>query len=92
MFGAYGRSVYGNSITFVSQAALDNKVHERLKLQKRIEAVKGCREISKDQMVHNHSMPNIEVNPETYEVKVDGQVVTCEPAIRLPMAQRYYMF
>ena len=92
MFGAYGRSVYGNSITFVSQAAFDNKVHERLKLQKRIEAVKGCREISKDQMVHNHSMPNIEVNPETYEVKVDGQVVTCEPAIRLPMAQRYYMF
>jgi urease subunit alpha len=92
MFGAYGRSMYGNSITFVSQAAYENKVHERLKLQKRIEPVIKCRDISKKDMIHNGEMPQIEVNPETYEVKVDGQIITCEPATELPMAQRYFMF
>jgi urease subunit alpha len=92
MFGAYGRSVYGNSITFISQAAYDNKVHEQLNLQKRIEPVKKCRDISKKDMIHNGEMPLIEVNPETYEVKVDGQLITCEPATELPMAQRYFMF
>jgi urease subunit alpha len=92
MFGAYGRSVYGNSLTFLSQAAYDANVHGQLKLQKRVEPVKGCRTVSKADMVLNDKMPRIEVNPETYEVLVDGQLVTCEPASKLPMAQRYFMF
>lgn len=92
MFGSYGRSVFRNSITFVSQAAYNNKVHETLKLQKRIEPVRGCRTVSKKDMVHNGELPHIEVNPETYEVTVDGKLVTCEPEDTLPMAQRYFMF
>ncbi|OAS15327.1 urease subunit alpha [Paenibacillus oryzisoli] len=92
MFAAFGKAVTQSSITFVSQAAYDNGIGERFGLQKRIEPVKGCRSISKRDMIHNHETPSIEVNPETYEVKVDGEAVTCEPATELPMAQLYFLF
>ncbi|WP_248927874.1 urease subunit alpha [Paenibacillus hamazuiensis] len=91
MFGAFGKAL-NHSITFVSQAAYERKVHEKLGLQKRIEPVKGCRTVTKKDMIHNDRTPAIEVNPETYEVKVDGAAVTCEPADVLPMAQRYFLF
>lgn len=92
MFGSFGRAIASGSITFVSQAAYDLGVHEKLKLSKRVEPIKNCRSITKKDMIHNDATPKIEVNPETYEVKVDGQAVTCEPATVLPMAQRYFLF
>ncbi|CRF29058.1 urease subunit alpha [Mycobacterium tuberculosis] len=79
-------------MTFVSQAAYDAGVHRELGLQKRVEPVRGCRSITKKDMIHNGETPLIEVNPETYEVKVDGKVITCEPVSELPMAQRYFLF
>lgn len=92
MFAAFGKALTQSSITFVSQAAYDSGIGERFGLQKRIEPVKGCRSISKKDMIHNDGTPSIEVNPETYEVKVDGEAVTCEPATELPMAQLYFLF
>jgi urease alpha subunit len=92
MFAAFGRSVTQSSITFVSQAAYDRGIAASLGLQKRIEPVRGCRSITKKDMIHNDQTPVIEVNPETYEVKVDGEPITCEPAVELPMAQRYFLF
>lgn len=92
MFAAFGKALTQSSITFVSQAAYDRGIAERLGLQKRIEPVKGCRNISKKDMIHNNGTPVIEVNPETYEVKVDGEAITCEPATELPMAQLYFLF
>lgn len=92
MFGAFGAAPHGSCITFVSQAAADAGIREKLGLRKRVEAVRGCRTVSKKDMIHNDGMPLIEVNPETYEVKVDGVPITCEPAKKLPMAQLYFMF
>ncbi|KRF09711.1 urease subunit alpha [Paenibacillus sp. Soil766] len=92
MFAAFGKALTQSSITFVSQAAYDSGIGKRFGLQKRIEPVKGCRSISKRDMIHNDGTPSIEVNPETYEVKVDGEAVTCEPATELPMAQLYFLF
>ena len=92
MFGAFGKMRYATSITFVSQAAYDAGVHRELGLQKRIEPVKRCRDVRKADMIHNGATPVIEVNPETYEVRVDGEHLTCEPAETLPMAQRYFLF
>jgi urease alpha subunit len=92
MFAAFGKSRYQSSITFVSQAAFDGGIAQTLGLQKRIEPVRGCRSITKKDMIHNDGTPMIEVNPETYEVKVDGIPITCEPATVLPMAQRYFLF
>jgi urease subunit alpha len=92
MFGSYGRALYGTSITFISDAAYRGGVHEKLRLQKHIEPIINTRMIGKKDMIHNDQTPHIEVNPETYEVRVDGELVTCEPAETLPMAQRYYMF
>ncbi|MGF9914714.1 urease subunit alpha [Paenibacillus ehimensis] len=91
MFGAFGRALR-HSITFVSQAAYDKGVHLELGLLKRIEPVRNCRGVTKKDMIHNGETPDIEVDPETYEVKVDGQPVTCEPVDVLPMAQRYFLF
>ncbi|NHN30418.1 urease subunit alpha [Paenibacillus agricola] len=91
MFGAYGRAL-NQCITFVSQAAFDLGVHTQLGLQKRIEPVKNCRTVTKKDMIHNGETPKIDVNPETYEVKVDGVAITCEPATVLPMAQLYFLF
>ncbi|WP_418007111.1 urease subunit alpha [Paenibacillus naphthalenovorans] len=91
MFGAYGRAL-NRCVTFVSQAAYDAGVHHQLGLQKRIEPVRGCRSITKRDMIHNGETPLIDVNPETYEVNVDGKVISCEPVSELPMAQRYFLF
>jgi urease subunit alpha len=92
MFGSYGGAIAKGSITFVSQAAADAGIKETLGLNKRVEAVKGCRSVSKKDMIHNDVTPHIEVDPETYEVRADGVLLTCEPADELPMAQRYFMF
>jgi urease subunit alpha len=92
MFGAFGRALYSTSVTFVSQAALERDVPKTLGLQKRIVAVKRCREISKRDLKLNGALPKIEVDPETYVVKADGVHLTCEPIVVQPMAQRYFLF
>ncbi|MGJ8619894.1 MAG: urease subunit alpha [Methylophilaceae bacterium] len=91
MFGAYGGALK-TSVTFVSQAALNNPTVMALGLQKPLIAVKGTRDVKKKDMVHNSWMPNIDVDPETYEVLADGMSLVCEPASILPMAQRYFLF
>ncbi|WP_308638754.1 urease subunit alpha [Paenibacillus silvisoli] len=92
MFAAFGKAKYSSSITFVSQAAFDKGIAQELGLSKRVEPIKGCRTVTKKDMIHNDATPLIEVDPETYEVKVDGVPATCEPADVLPMAQRYFLF
>jgi len=92
MFAAMGKAKYKSSITFVSQAAYDLGIASELGLQKRVEPVKGCRTVTKKDMVHNAETPRIEVDPETYQVRVDGELATCEPAEVVPMAQRYFLF
>ena len=92
MFGAFGRVPYSASYTFVSRAGVERKVGERLELQKPTVPVKNCRELDKSGMINNSYLPSVEVNPETYEVRADGELLTCEPAEVLPMAQRYFLF
>ena len=92
MFGAFGRSVERNAVTFVSQAALEDDVKGNLGLAKDTLAVQGCRGIGKADMRLNDATPQIEVDPETYEVRADGVLLTCEPARELPLAQRYFLF
>jgi urease subunit alpha len=92
MFASFGKLIASSSITFVSQAAYDRGIKERLGLTKRVEPVRGCRSISKKDMIHNDATPRIEVDPDTYRVTVDGETVTCEPAEVVPMAQRYFLF
>jgi urease subunit alpha len=93
MFAAYGRSVTRSAVTFVSKLSLDRGLQERLGLQKTLLPVENTRGgISKASMVHNSATPVIEVDPETYEVRADGELLTCEPADVLPMAQRYFLF
>jgi urease subunit alpha len=92
MFGAMGRAVEHSAVTFVSAAAEDAGVRERLGLAKQTLAVRNTRGIGKADMVLNDALPQIEVNPETYEVRADGKLLTCEPAEVLPMAQRYFLF
>jgi len=91
MFGAYGKGLR-TSLTFVSQAALDNPRVKELNLQRPLEAVKNTRRIGKKDMVHNAYLPRLLVDPETYEVRADGELLTCEPARVLPLAQRYFLF
>jgi urease subunit alpha len=91
MFGSFGRAMGGTSIAFVSQIAKQN-VAKNYGLTKRIEAVKGCRKIGKKDLKLNNAMPKIIVDPETYEVRADGELLTCEPAKVLPLAQRYFLF
>jgi urease subunit alpha len=93
MFGAIGRAMVESCITFVSAAALDAGVADALKLQRRLVPVANTRGgIGKHSMIHNDATPVIEVDPETYEVRADGVLLTCEPATVLPMAQRYFLF
>ncbi len=92
MFGAHGGALRGGSLTFVSQAALGAGLHEQLGLQKAVSAVKGCRGVTKHDMVHNAYLPRMEVDAQTYQVRADGVLLTCEPAAVLPMAQRYFLF
>ncbi|WP_164772253.1 urease subunit alpha [Mesorhizobium sp. M2C.T.Ca.TU.002.02.1.1] len=93
MFGAYGKALTNSSVTFVSKAALDAGLHERLGVDKAMIAVENTRGgIGKHSMVLNDATPHVEVDPETYEVRADGELLTCEPATVLPMAQRYFLF
>jgi urease subunit alpha len=93
MFAAYGKSLTNSSITFVSQASLDGGLKGRLGVAKDLVAVRNTRGgLSKASMIHNSLTPHIEVDPETYEVRADGELLTCEPATVLPMAQRYFLF
>lgn len=92
MFGAFGRALASTSLTFLSQAGLDREVPKKLGLQKRVSAVKNCRTVKKRDLKLNDYLPEIEVDSETYVVTADGVRLTCEPAIVLPMAQRYFLF
>ena len=92
MFGAHGKAVTRGSLTFMSQAAIAAGVPARLQLDKQVVAVRGCRTLTKKDMVHNALTPKISVDPETYAVVADGELLTCEPATELPMAQRYFLF
>jgi urease subunit alpha len=91
MFGAYGGGLR-TSVTFVSQAGLENPEVAALGLSHPLVAVRNTRSIGKRDMIHNDYQPNIEVDPETYEVRADGDLLTCEPASVLPLAQRYFLF
>ncbi|MCR6631900.1 MAG: urease subunit alpha [Magnetospirillum sp.] len=92
MFGGFGRALQASSVTFVSQAGLEADLGRRLGLSRRLLAVSGTRGLTKAAMVHNHACPHIEVDAETYEVRADGQLLACEPAAELPLAQRYFLF
>jgi urease subunit alpha len=92
MFGSFGAAIAAGSLTFVSKAALAAGIGERHGLRKRLVAVSGTRTLSKADMVFNGYTPRMEVDAETYEVRADGQLLTCEPATVLPMAQRYHLF
>ncbi|MGH9690790.1 MAG: urease subunit alpha [Candidatus Acidiferrales bacterium] len=92
MFASFGAATAATSITFVSQSSLSSGLPRKLGLKKIVAAVRNCRRIGKKDMVHNSATPDIQVDPETYEVRVDGQLIACEPASVLPLAQRYFLF
>jgi urease subunit alpha len=92
MWGALGGARHATSLTFVSQAALQAGIGEKLRLRKRLEAVRGTRAIRKRDLVHNDALPVMEVDPQTYQVRADGQLLTCAPAEVLPLAQRFFLF
>ena len=92
MFGSFGGALANGSITFVSGASLGNGAAASLGLRKTLSAVKGCRTVRKTDMVHNGYLPVMEIDAQTYAVRADGQLLTCEPAVSLPMAQRYFLF
>ncbi|NER84580.1 MAG: urease subunit alpha, partial [Leptolyngbya sp. SIO1D8] len=90
--GSYSGAIAATSLTFVSQAAIEADIATQIGLQKPAVAVGGIRSIGKADMKLNNYQPQMEVNPETYEVRADGELLTCEPAEVLPMAQRYFLF
>jgi urease subunit alpha len=92
MFGSFGGATAETSVTFLSQSAMAAGVPQKLGLKKITKAVKNCSRIGKKNMIHNDATPKIDVDPETYEVRVDGTLITCEPARELPLAQRYFLF
>ena len=92
MFGSYGRSLENSSVTFVSKSSLEADSLNHLNIQKTLLPVSNTRSISKKDMVLNDVCPTIDVNPETYEVRANGEIITCEPAEELPMAQKYFMY
>ena len=92
MFGSFGKSLTESSISFVSQAAMDAGIHEALALEKQVLAVNGTRSVKKRDMMLNDYQPKMEVDPETYEVRADGELLLCEPAEEVSMAQRYFLF
>ena len=91
MFGAYGRSVENSAVTFVSAAAKAEGIGDKLGIAKSTVAVQNTRNIGKSDLKLNSATPEVEVNPETYEVRADGELLTCQPATELPMAQRYFL-
>ncbi|MDP1528663.1 MAG: urease subunit alpha [Rhodoferax sp.] len=92
MFGSYGRLLPATSLTFVSQTALRGDIGDELGLRKRLSAVHGCRTVGKKDMVHNAYLPLMEIDAQTYQVRADGQLLSCDPATLLPLAQRYFLF
>jgi urease subunit alpha len=92
MFGSFGGAVAKGSLTFVSKAGLDAGIKERFGLAKTLSAVKNIRNVRKQDLVHNAYLPKMEIDPQTYAVRADGQLLTCEAAKVLPMAQRYFLF
>ena len=92
MFGAYGGALAKGSITFVSQAVQNAGIQERFGLVKNVSAVRSIRAVSKRDMLHNHYLPTMEIDAQTYSVHADGVLLTCEAAVKLPMAQRYFLF
>ncbi|AZE52756.1 Urease alpha subunit [Pseudomonas synxantha] len=92
MFASFGSALHATSLTFISQAAQEAGLPEALGLKKQIAVVKGCRDVQKTDLIHNDYLPDIEVDPQTYQVKADGVLLWCEPAEVLPMAQRYFLF
>jgi urease subunit alpha len=92
MFGSFGGALAKGSLTFLSQPAIAGGVHEMLNLHKQVSAVKACRTVKKQHMLLNGYAPKMEIDPQTYEVRADGVLLTCEPAKSLPMAQRYFLF
>src|SRR5450755_3397636 len=92
MFGSFGLTTQSTAVTFMSRAAIEAGVPGKLGLRKRAVAVGRCRSVGKKDMIHNAAMPRIEVDPETYEVRADGELLTCEPVAVLPLAQRYFLF
>lgn len=92
MFGAFGKAASATRLSFVSQAAIDAGIKEKLGLDSRLSACKGVRTVRKGDMKLNAECPHITVDPQTYEVHADGELLTCEPATELPLAQRYHLF
>lgn len=92
MFGSFGKAVQSTSIIFTSQLALDNGMQEKINCDKKLVAVKNCRSIGKKDMLYNDATPDIDVNPETYEVKVDGKIATTDPATKLSLGRLYHLF
>ncbi len=92
MFAAFGRAIGETSLTFLSRAAAEGGIHDHLGLARRAVAVSRCRGLSKSDMINNSFLPTMEVDPETYEVRANGELLTCEPAKQLAMAQRYFLF
>jgi urease subunit alpha len=93
MFAAFGKALTASSVVFTSKAALRGGLRAKLGIEKKLVAVENTRGgISKKSMVHNNATPHIEVDAETYEVRADGEFLTCAPAEVLPMAQRYFLF
>jgi urease subunit alpha len=92
MFGAFGKALTASSLLFVSKAAAKSNLRNKLGVEKKFVAVENTRKINKKSMIHNDATPDIEVDPETYEVRADGELLTCAPADVLPMAQRYFLF
>jgi urease subunit alpha len=92
MFGAFGKALTASSLMFVSKAAVRAKLGDQLGVEKELVAVENTRKIGKKNMIHNSATPKIDVDPETYEVHADGELLTCAPAETLPMAQRYFLF
>jgi urease subunit alpha len=92
MFGSFGGAIARGSLTFVSQAGLNAGIGERFGLAKTLSAVRNIRGVRKQHMIHNAFLPTMEIDPQTYAVRADGVLLTCEAATVLPMAQRYFLF
>ncbi|MEN9684496.1 MAG: hypothetical protein RLZZ28_282, partial [Bacteroidota bacterium] len=92
MYGAYGEALTKTNYNFVSKISIESGNIQKLGLKRKSLPVKGCRKVGKKDMIHNSATPKIEINPETYEVKIDGKLATCEPLKEVPMAQRYLLF
>jgi len=92
MFGALGKAKHSTSVTFTSKLAIEKGLQEKLNIEKKLVAVKNCRSIGKKDMVYNNLTPKIEIDPETYEVKVDGKIATVDPAEKLSLSRLYNLY